>query len=199
MGQKSRLMVDDIEQMVSQMKKQGGGSDGFEPYETRSKGIGIVPSVNVSKSKLDQSETKKVGLDIETPFGDFGASKTKSKDYFGKKDQNQLTYNYRKTFGKNKRNIAEVSAAKSTGKNYGQEANEYSLGAKFRIELGGRRARRAKGGLSEKQSKHLDKAPPYGVLNADDFKEVRKASEGEFMTSRGGKSAIRGTKFKGVF
>jgi len=194
MGQKSRLMLDDIEAMARQMNKSGGGPDGFEPYETRKKGVDIIPSVNVSKSKLDQSETKKIGLDLETPFGDFGASKTKSKDYFGKQDQNQLTYNYRRTFGKNKKNIAEVSAARSTGKNYGQDANEYSFGAKLRIGLS-----RSAGGLTPKQSKHLDKAPPYGVLNEDDFKEVRKASEGEFMTSRGGKSAIRGTKFKGVF
>ena len=196
MGQKSRLMLDDIEAMARQMSKSGGGSDGFEPCETRKKGIGIVPSVNVSKSKLDQAETKRVGLDVETPFGDFGASKTKSRDYFGKKDQNQLTYNYRRAFGKNKRNLAEISAAKSTGKNYGRDANEYNIQAKYRFEFGN-----AKGGFKDNRKK-IDKAPPFGVINADDFKvlkEMKKASTGEFMTSRGGKSAIRGTKFKGVF
>ena len=55
------------------------------------------------------------------------------------------------------------------------------------------------GGLSEKQSKEIDVAEPFGVINAKDFAKLRKASTGEFMTSRGGRSAIRGTKFKGIF
>lgn len=56
-----------------------------------------------------------------------------------------------------------------------------------------------KGGLTPKQSKEIDVAEPFGVINAKDFAKLRKASKGEFMTSRGGRAAIRGTKFKGVF
>tara|TARA_R100000664_G_C2666430_1_gene80358 strand:+ start:50 stop:439 length:390 start_codon:yes stop_codon:yes gene_type:complete len=54
------------------------------------------------------------------------------------------------------------------------------------------------GGLSEKQSKEIDVAEPYGKITGEDFKKLREASEGKFMTSRGGRAAIRGIKFTGV-
>ena len=169
-----------------------GEDEPFE-YETRKRGVGIVPKVKAKKSKLEGKETKKVGLGIETKFGDISTSATKSKDMFGDKSQKNIDYKYARRFGKDRKSKAEFYARKSKGEVYGDKQDDYSFGGKLRIELN------AAGGLSEKQSKHLDLAPPYGVLNEDDFKEVRKASTGEFMTSRGGKSAIRGTKFKGVF
>ena len=168
--------------------------DGDEPfeYETRKRGVGIVPEVKAKKSKLEGKETKKVGLGIETKFGDISTSATKSKDMFGDKSQKNIDYKYARRFGKDRKSKAEFYARKSKGQVYGDKQDDYSFGGKLRIDLN------AAGGFKDNR-KHLDKAPPYGVLNEDDFKEVRKASEGEFMTSRGGKSAIRGTKFKGVF
>ena len=54
-----------------------GGDEPFE-YETRKRGVGIVPEVSAKKSKLEGKETKKVGLGIETKFGDLSGSSSKS-------------------------------------------------------------------------------------------------------------------------
>ena len=169
-----------------------GGDEPFE-YETRKRGVGIVPEVSAKKSKLEGKETKKVGLGIETKFGDLSGSATKSKDMFGDKSQKSLDYKFARRFGKDKKSKAEFYARKSKGEVYGDKQDDYSFGGKLRIELN------AQGGLSEKQSKEIDVAEPFGVINAKDFAKLRKANKGEFMTSRGGRAAIRGTKFKGVF
>ena len=53
--------------------------------------------------------------------------------------------------------------------------------------------------LEGKETKKIDVAEPFGKITGEDFKKLKKASTGDFMTSRGGRAAICGTKFKGVF
>jgi hypothetical protein len=176
---------------ISRLLVPGAMDEPFE-YETRKEGVGIVPEVKAKKSKLEGKETKKIGLGVETKFGDISTSATKSKDRFGEKSQKNIDYKYARRFGKGKKSKVEAYARKSTGDVYGNKKDDYSFGGKLRIELN------AAGGFTDGRKK-IDKAPPFGKITGDDFKELKKASEGEFMTSRGGRAAIRGTKFKGVF
>tara|TARA_R100000388_G_scaffold92290_1_gene75155 strand:+ start:196 stop:645 length:450 start_codon:yes stop_codon:yes gene_type:complete len=114
-----------------------GDEDAFE-YETRKKGIGIVPEAKAAKSKLTGEETKKVGLGIETKFGDISTSATKSKDRYGEKKQKSLDYKFARRFGKGKRSKAELYAKKSMGSYYGDKLDNYEIGGKLRYEIGGR-------------------------------------------------------------
>jgi len=166
-----------------------GGDEPFE-YETRKKGVGIVPEVKARKSKLEGKETKKVGLGIETKFGDLSGSATKSKDMFGDKTQKSIDYKYARRFGKDKKSKAEFYARKSKGEVYGDKQDDYSFGGKLRLEFN-------QGGFKDGRKK-IDVAEPYGKITGEDFKKLREASEGKFMTSRGGRAAIRGIKFTGV-
>jgi len=175
---------------ISRLLGSGAMDEPFE-YETRKKGVGIVPEVKAKKSKLEGKETKKIGLGVETKFGDISTSATKSKDMFGEKSQKNIDYKYARRFGKDKKSKAEVYARKSKGDVYGNKQDDYSFGGKLRIEF-------ADGGLTPKQKK-IDVAEPFGKITGEDFKKLKKASTGDFMTSRGGRAAIRGTKFKGVF
>jgi len=176
---------------ISRLLGSGAMDEPFE-YETRNKGVAIVPEVKAKRSKLEGKETKKIGLGVESKFGDISTSLTKSKDRFGEKKQKNISYKYAKKLGKSKKSKVEAYAKKSTGDVYGNKQDDYSFGGKLRIELN------AAGGFKDDRKK-IDKAPPFGTINADDFKELNKASTGDFMTSRGGRAAIRGTKFKGVF
>tara|TARA_Y100000361_G_scaffold136652_1_gene137483 strand:- start:447 stop:968 length:522 start_codon:yes stop_codon:yes gene_type:complete len=162
------------------------GEDNPFEYETRKRGVGIVPEVKAKKSKLEGKETKKVGLGIETKFGDISTSATKSKDMFGDKTQKSIDYKYARRFGKDKKSKAELFARRAKGDVYGEKQDDYSFGGKLRFEFN-------QGGLTPKQAKHLD-FDGDGTIRADDLKAKR---EGKF--SRGGRAAIRGFKFGGIF
>ena len=170
---------------ISRLLVPGAMEEPFE-YETRDKGVAIVPEVKAKKSKLEGKETKKIGLGVETKFGDISTSATKSKDMFGEKSQKNIDYRYAKRFGKNRKSKAEVYARKSKGNVYGDKQDDYSFGGKLRFEFN-------QGGLTPKQAKELD-FDGDGRITSKDLKAKR---EGRF--SRGGRAAIRGFKFGGIF
>ena len=158
------------------------------------KGTVIKPEIakeETETGKKRESAQLKVGKKILgfDVVGEVGKQKQSFRDQEASRKGASL--NITKKFDKDRGGIGAEFFTKKDKDPFGSEKTKgFKIGATYTFEGGG---------LSEKQSKHLDLAPPYGVLNEDDFKEVRKASTGDFMTSRGGRAAIRGTKFKGVF
>ena len=160
------------------------------------KGTVIKPEIAKEETETGQKREsaqlkvgkKILGFDV---VGEVGKQKQSFRDQEASRKGASL--NITKKFNKDRGGIGAEFFTKKDKDPFGSEKTKgFKVGATFKLPFN-------KGGLSPKQSKEIDVAEPFGVINAKDFAKLRKASTGEFMTSRGGRSAIRGTKFKGVF
>lgn len=160
-----------------------------------SKGTVIKPEIakeetesGVKRESAQLKVGKKIlGLDV---VGEVGKQKQSYKDQ--KASTKGASLSVTKRFDKDRGGFgAEFFTKKDKNIGGSEKTKGFKIGATYKLPFN-------EGGFTDGRKK-IDKAPPFGTINADDFKELKKASTGDFMTSRGGRAAIRGTKFKGVF
>lgn len=130
---------------------------------------------------------KILGVDF---VGEVGKQKQSYKDQ--KASTKGASLNITKRFDKDRGGFgAEFYTKKDKNIGGSEKTKGFNVGLTYKLPFN-------EGGLTPKQKK-IDVAEPFGKITGEDFKKLKKASTGDFMTSRGGRAAIRGTKFKGVF
>ena len=160
------------------------GLDNIFKKETRKKGFAIVPTFEKTGDIKTGRDKTKADVTFESKFGDVTVGGSKTKTPFGSGDAKKVEYKYRRSGDKG---FADVGGGFRTTKDpFGEKSQDYYLKAGARYEFN-------EGGLTPKQSKELD-YDGDGTIRADDLKAKR---EGKF--SRGGRAAIRGFKFGGIF